>query len=381
MKSIYNITVKATFIVLILTVIGSILLGIQDPRLLTFLSQKTGEAGTLLLYLMLVGKSLYFILKKIDISKDNLLFKFLQENIKYQREQGLIVFNILFIHSYIATLTVLSNFNLLIFDYFTVLIPTLVLIYMEFTSFRFFQSKLKKWKKSHTIIWLTLPLILLHVVLVSQSGFKYLILTIIIFLIATIEIIVDIKKGSRHLGYLIIGLVIALFQFSVSKLFQNHQTSNLAIDDAADNNIVLEAPSVEVTSQVTSEATSQASNETTSEANSQASSEANNQATQATSSVYQNGTFSGEGYGHNGSIAVDTTIQDDKIIDIEVTSQNEDGPWWDPVLSTIPAEIIQNNSTEGVSDVAGSTYSSEGLIDAVDNSLENAKTTTENATI
>lgn len=77
-----------------------------------------------------------------------------------------------------------------------------------------------------------------------------------------------------------------------------------------------------------------------------------------------NGTFEGEGTGHNGPIKVSLTIEDNAITNIEVTDQIETTGLGDVALNTMIQEVIGKNSLE-VDAVTGATISSKGFLDAV----------------
>lgn len=90
----------------------------------------------------------------------------------------------------------------------------------------------------------------------------------------------------------------------------------------------------------------------------------------AGSGHYQDGVFTGSAMGMNAQITVSVTIQDDIITDIVIDSQREDEPYFTDALDIIDW-ILQANSTD-VDTVTGATYSSGGILDAVDNALEQA---------
>jgi DMSO/TMAO reductase YedYZ heme-binding membrane subunit/uncharacterized protein with FMN-binding domain len=87
--------------------------------------------------------------------------------------------------------------------------------------------------------------------------------------------------------------------------------------------------------------------------------------------TYKNGTFTGSGQGYNGPITVSVTIQDDVITAISVTSSSDDEPFWSDGKAVI-GRILSAQSTN-VDAVSGATCSSDGILDAVDAALKNAK--------
>ena len=78
--------------------------------------------------------------------------------------------------------------------------------------------------------------------------------------------------------------------------------------------------------------------------------------------------YIGEGEGFGGTIKVKVTMDGDKISKIEVLSHGETAGVSDPAFQTIPDAIIQAQSTD-VDVAAGATFSSKGIIAAVNDAL------------
>ncbi|MBP1736230.1 MAG: hypothetical protein H6Q60_111 [Oscillospiraceae bacterium] len=87
--------------------------------------------------------------------------------------------------------------------------------------------------------------------------------------------------------------------------------------------------------------------------------------------TYKNGTFSGSGTGYAGTITVSVTIQNDVITAIAVTDEDEDEPYFSAAKDLIN-DILASQSTS-VDTVSGATYSSKGIIAAVEAALSHAK--------
>lgn len=87
---------------------------------------------------------------------------------------------------------------------------------------------------------------------------------------------------------------------------------------------------------------------------------------------YKNGTYNGVGQGFGGTITVAVTLEDDTIIDIQVVSApGEDSAYLsqgEGVIST----ILSAQSTD-VDTVSGATFSSTGIINAVNDALGKAE--------
>ena len=85
---------------------------------------------------------------------------------------------------------------------------------------------------------------------------------------------------------------------------------------------------------------------------------------------YKDGIFSGKGFGMNGYINVSVTIKDGCIVDILIDSSPDDEPYFTDAKSVIQEIILQGDTN--IDTVSGATYSSGGIIDAVDDALSNA---------
>lgn len=88
---------------------------------------------------------------------------------------------------------------------------------------------------------------------------------------------------------------------------------------------------------------------------------------------YKDGNYEGSGTGfHNGTTTVSITIKNDKITSIKVLS-NEDTPrYFNYASSDTISEILDAQSSE-VDAVSGATYSSQGIMEAVQDALNQAK--------
>ncbi len=85
-------------------------------------------------------------------------------------------------------------------------------------------------------------------------------------------------------------------------------------------------------------------------------------------SSYKDGTYTGTASGFLDDITVSVTVTDGSIAAIDVTEQKDTPSYWERAEAVIP-EIIAANGTEGIDAVSGATYSSEGIINAVNNAL------------
>jgi polyferredoxin/major membrane immunogen (membrane-anchored lipoprotein) len=95
--------------------------------------------------------------------------------------------------------------------------------------------------------------------------------------------------------------------------------------------------------------------------------------TQLAASGYADGTYTGSGTGfHNGTTKVSVTISGGKIASIKSVSTQDDDQYYSRAFSTITSNIISSQSSS-VSAVSGATFSSRGIMSAVEDALEQAK--------
>ncbi|QNO15365.1 FMN-binding protein [Alkalicella caledoniensis] len=87
---------------------------------------------------------------------------------------------------------------------------------------------------------------------------------------------------------------------------------------------------------------------------------------------YIDGVYEGESYGYKAQIKVSVEVTDGKISKVEILEQDETESIAGPALEQTPSAIVEKNSTD-VEVVSGATLTSEGIINAVKNALENAK--------
>lgn len=100
------------------------------------------------------------------------------------------------------------------------------------------------------------------------------------------------------------------------------------------------------------------------------------QSTQTNSkSLYKDGTYEGSGTGFRGATTtVSVTVKNGKISDISAISYRDDRPYFSRAFSKVSEEIIDNQSTD-VNAVSGATFSSRGIMAAVEDALSSANIT------
>ena len=98
-----------------------------------------------------------------------------------------------------------------------------------------------------------------------------------------------------------------------------------------------------------------------------------NKRVDVTSGKYIDGTYQGEASGYGPNLKVQVTVSSGKISDIKIASNNETPGFCEKPFEIVPKEIIQKQNTN-VDTVSGATYSSKGIIKAVNNALKGAST-------
>lgn len=88
--------------------------------------------------------------------------------------------------------------------------------------------------------------------------------------------------------------------------------------------------------------------------------------------AYKNGTYTGDGQGFGGNIQVQVTLENDTITDIQVVSApGEDSAYLSQGQGVI-STILATQSTD-VDTISGATFSSTGIINAVNDALGKAE--------
>jgi len=95
----------------------------------------------------------------------------------------------------------------------------------------------------------------------------------------------------------------------------------------------------------------------------------------STKALYKDGTYEGTGTGFRGAeTTVSIVVKNGKITDITTVSYGDDRPFYSRAFESVSEEIKSSQSTE-VDSVSGATFSSNGIMEAVENALKNAKIT------
>ena len=86
---------------------------------------------------------------------------------------------------------------------------------------------------------------------------------------------------------------------------------------------------------------------------------------------YNKGQYEGSSEGHEGIIRVKVETDENKIISIEILEEYEMPEISIHVYDQIIKKVIKRNKAD-INTISGATYTSEGLIEAIDNGLQKA---------
>ena len=88
--------------------------------------------------------------------------------------------------------------------------------------------------------------------------------------------------------------------------------------------------------------------------------------------TFEDGTYTGTASGFGNNLTVEVVIQDNLISSIEIVKHNErQSRYYQKAFDAVPLEIIQSQSLE-VDTVTGATFSSVGILNAVNDALSQA---------
>ena len=88
--------------------------------------------------------------------------------------------------------------------------------------------------------------------------------------------------------------------------------------------------------------------------------------------VYKDGTYTSTAQGYGGNFEVQTTLKDDKLVDVIVKEHNETPSIGGVAIEQIITKMKEKN-TYAVDTISGATKTSQGMISAVEDSMKNAK--------
>ena len=175
-------------------------------------------------------------------------------------------------------------------------------------------------------------------------------------------------------------VIMAVFFYSNSMKAKENEKEIAALTDKVDTlqeqqSELLSALETIYTNRVQNQAASASSDSSTSADTSDSASTDDNSASDDaadTDNVYKDGTYTGEADGYGGTIQVEVTLASDEITSINVVSApGEDSAYLSQAESVIDS-ILSAQSTD-VDTVSGATFSSTGILNAVDEALGKAE--------
>lgn len=88
---------------------------------------------------------------------------------------------------------------------------------------------------------------------------------------------------------------------------------------------------------------------------------------------FQDGTYTGSGEGYRGTMTVSVKVEQGIITEMTVENVEDDQTYLERAKSEIFSEIQKKQSADAIDTVSGATYSSKGLLEAVQNALKEAE--------
>ncbi len=87
----------------------------------------------------------------------------------------------------------------------------------------------------------------------------------------------------------------------------------------------------------------------------------------------QDGSYSGSGEGYRGTVTVSVKVEQGVITELTVENAEDDQTYLERAKTGIFPAILEKQSADAIDTVSGATYSSKGLIEAVQNALKEAE--------
>ena len=89
---------------------------------------------------------------------------------------------------------------------------------------------------------------------------------------------------------------------------------------------------------------------------------------------YKDGTYTGQARGYSGIVTITLTVKDGKITAVNNTN-SDTMSYFRRAWRILQPAILEKQSADGIDTVSGATFSSNGILEAAGNALENAKVT------
>ena len=261
----------------------------------------------------------------------------------------------------------------------------LVMLPLFVTSFKFIRKKMngKTWKKLQRFAYLFYGLMFIHILAFeipkAMRGVKGYAVNVFAYSLVFLcylfcRILRQVYRNKKELmvRMQITFVTVALLISTAGCAYIVEYASQSEKASVADFPEVAGVQKAETSEAVTTEAKISVTETEVAEA-SETSSEIEIESGANDSYDYVDGTYHGTGMGNNGKIGVDVTISDGRIESIVISDFPDDADYFDVDKdgSRMIENMIAGQSTE-VDTISGATYSSEGLIDAVNMALSEA---------
>lgn len=180
-------------------------------------------------------------------------------------------------------------------------------------------------------------------------------------------------KNSRNkiLAAAVCGVIAGSVGTSIIGKFQAEEQANSKLYNNKNENSSVASSDNGVSSQYNNEDSSQVESKDESVRDDHNKGEVAVDSTDA-SGQYVDGTYKGTASGFSTGLKVELQISKGQISDIQVVSHNETPGFCERAIEKVAAEIISSQSTN-VDTVSGATYTSVGIINAVNDALSSAQ--------
>ena len=260
------------------------------------------------------------------------------------------------------------------------LIMIVVMLPLFITSFPFVRKKMdgKRWKKLQRLAYVFYVLLFLHVMLLTVpraiSGAEGYDITVFVYSFVFVSYFIcriyralykkdKEKMVRRQLTGVSISLLLATILVARLTAIAKEESTSV---DVQNQNVT----AVAGVSRSVSDEESGVSNSVSGASGSVSDEDTDDTKADGQDNGLADGTYYGEGMGNNGKIGVDVTVADGVITDIEIVKFLDDSEYFDSDKDgALMIQDMLGAQSADVDVVSGATYSSEGLIDAVNNAL------------
>lgn len=163
---------------------------------------------------------------------------------------------------------------------------------------------------------------------------------------------------TAAISFLLVVTIVMGTSISKNKVARNDSSPSNRVQSGDNKGDTSNSPSNDDSSNsdINSEKKPSSNNDSSSNSNSNSS-----------SSKYKDGEYTGSAPGYHGDVKVSVRVEGGQIKDVRIVENSDDAEYFEKARSLI-SDIVSKQSTD-VSVVSGATYSSNGIIGAVNNAL------------